>query len=141
MLLSLVFAVVATLVLEPKPGPGSGLTSAPKGQQARKWVPLPPVTGTSSTLREQPPRPAPAVQRPKQVAAQAPGAECAQAADCRGPKLADCIVATCEAGRCTFDRSSCECTGDNECDDGVECTRDLCFAATKKCIHIRSGCD
>ncbi|HEU5074091.1 MAG TPA: hypothetical protein VFU02_07955, partial [Polyangiaceae bacterium] len=138
------FAVIAKLLLEPRPGPGSEqgrLTSAPRGEEARKSVPAPPVAGSPSALREQSPSPKPEVQRLDRVDAQPQGAACVTAADCRGPKLADCIVATCQAGRCAFDRSSCECTGDDECDDGVQCTRDLCFAATKKCIHIRSECN
>lgn len=134
-LLSLVFAVVAKLVLEPvapeKPVPRAGRAPRPAA------APAPEKPPPSSPKRA--PAPPPAAEKPQQIEPAAQVA-CARTADCRGPKTADCVAANCEAGRCTFDRSRCECAGDDECDDGVECTRDLCFAATQKCIHIRSAC-
>lgn len=133
--LSVVFAVVATLALQPEdtntpPRPTPEPTSGAGPVQSQ----LPRVP------RDPPPHPAPTLEAPKPVE-KTPGPACSQASDCRGPKTADCIAATCEAGHCVFDRSSCECVDDSECDDGLECTRDLCFARTRKCIHIRSACE
>jgi len=135
-LLSLAFAVVATLVLEP-----AALEKPVPHAQPDPWpVATPAVIEPPPSSPEPAPAPPPAAEEPQRVEPAAP-ATCARAADCRGPKTADCVAANCEAGRCVFDRSRCECAGDDECDDGVECTRDLCFAATQKCIHIRSDCE
>ena len=133
--ISLAFAVVAMLVLEPK--------EPPRTRQAAPRRPAPPALVDAPPAPSEPrptPRPLPEAPSPE-PAEKAGGSECSQSADCRGPKLADCIVSSCEAGRCVYDRTSCECTLDEECDDGVACTRDVCFAATKKCIHMRSGCE
>lgn len=134
MVLSLVFAVVATLALQPSDAgaPPRRTKATPSRVPAVQAEPPsgPPEPLASQELEAEAPKPAEKEASPA----------CSQASDCRGPKLADCILASCEAGRCVFDRSSCECVEDGECDDGVECTRDLCFAATKKCIHIRSAC-
>lgn len=137
--LSLVFAVVAKLVLEPKDA-----TVPPRLTKALSSRPAPPALADAAPAvsEERPaPRSLPQAPRPEQVEKAAAGRQCSQSADCRGPKLADCVVASCDVGRCVFDRSSCECALDEECDDGVACTRDVCFAATNKCIHMRSGCE
>lgn len=67
-------------------------------------------------------------------------AECRRDEDCDGPRLADCIRPVCQERKCTYDRSTCECLTNDECDDGEPCTRDLCFSSTKACIHIRETC-
>jgi hypothetical protein len=137
--MSLVFALGAKLVFEPKDA-----TAPPRLRNAATSRPAHPASTDAPPVASEPSpaaRPAPEASRPEQVEKAAAGSECSQSADCRGPKLADCIVVTCEAGRCVYDRSSCECALDEECDDGVACTRDVCFAATKKCIHMRSGCE
>lgn len=138
-LTSLLFALAAKLLLEPEavetPSPRVEQVARPAATavvpepiaEAPASAPAPPSTLASAS----PPPVEPAEDR----------VPCSRAADCRGAKTADCVVASCEAGRCVFDRSRCECVDDAECDDGIECTRDLCFAATKKCIHIRSACD
>lgn len=66
---------------------------------------------------------------------------CTKDLDCRHPQLQSCVAATCGADqRCSYDDSSCECSNSAECDDGDPCTRDLCFANTRACIHINE-CD
>lgn len=69
-----------------------------------------------------------------------PEPECSSSADCFGPRSADCVVARCVAERCVYDRGRCECTEDQQCDDNDTCTRDLCYARTNKCVHIKEGC-
>ncbi|HEY6728403.1 MAG TPA: hypothetical protein VI197_30540 [Polyangiaceae bacterium] len=138
-LLSLVFALGAMRLLAPDDvgrQPPHAKPAAPPVPTPSEVEP-PPTSQAAPAVRA----PAPEAERPGPVEPAAVQAACARAADCRGPKTADCVTATCEAGRCVFDRSRCECLADAECDDGVECTRDLCFAATKKCIHIRSACN
>lgn len=134
--LSVIFVVVAKLMLEPEP-----VSTPPRRNEAAPTPPPTPVHAEPLVPRDPPPSPPPDAEAPKPARQAPPSPACSQASDCRGPKTADCIVATCEAGRCVFDRSRCECVEDGECDDGVECTRDLCFAATRKCIHIRSACE
>lgn len=133
---SLVFAVVAKLVLEPE----ATRKQSPPVKAASRPAPTAAVADALPTARVPPPVSPSEARKPDPVESASLPAECARSADCRSPKTADCIVASCEVGRCVFDRSGCECSADDECDDGVECTRDLCFGATKKCIHIRSAC-
>ena len=136
-LASAIFAVAAKFALEPEAvGKAAPRTQAPPSRPATPTQPEP-----EPSLGEPPPTRAPEEQRPEPAEKEPPGPACTRSEDCRGPKSADCVVASCESGHCVFDRSSCECALDAECDDGVECTRDLCFSATKKCIHMRSACD
>src|SRR5690606_17752521 len=66
---------------------------------------------------------------------------CSVDADCRGPRTADCIQATCEAGTCQNDESKCGCSTHADCKDDNPCTRDHCFARTQKCVFIPiDGC-
>ena len=69
-----------------------------------------------------------------------PAPQCTVDKDCDGPKLADCIAFRCVENVCVFDRSNCECTRNDQCDDNIPCTRDLCFSSTMKCIHIDEAC-
>lgn len=134
---ALMFAVVAKFALAPedvKPQPARVRESGPPPTPARADEPTP-------TPREPLAARAPEAQRPEPAEEAPAGPACTRDEDCRGPKSAECVVASCQGGHCAFDRSSCECALDAECDDGIECTRDLCFGATKKCIHMRSGCD
>ena len=132
-----IFAVAAKFTLEPeqpaKPAPRT---------QATPSRPAPPSQAEPERAPREPlPTRAPEGQQPEQAEKEPSGSACTRSEDCRGPKSADCVVASCESGHCVFDRSSCECALDAECDDGVECTKDLCFGSTKKCIHMRSACD
>ena len=132
----LVIAVIARPRLDPEDArPPPRTKSFPSRPRTTALEDAPPSTPPNPLPLRQP-----EAQRPEPAGNEAEHAECARNTDCRGPKLADCVAATCEVGRCIFDRSSCECLRDEECDDGVECTRDVCFAATQKCIHIRSAC-
>lgn len=66
---------------------------------------------------------------------------CETDGDCGGPGTPSCVVPHCSgAGVCENDRSACECTDSSQCDDGVACTRDLCFGRTLSCIHIDEDC-
>jgi len=134
---SAIFVVVAKVVLVPE----RTTQPAPRTQATADRPATPAPAEPEPTAREPLPMRAPEEQAPDQAEKEPVGPRCARSEDCRGPKSADCVVASCESGHCVFDRSSCECALDAECDDGVECTKDLCFGATKKCIHMRSGCD
>ncbi len=65
---------------------------------------------------------------------------CRTDADCLGPRHADCTKATCRDGQCLYDRSQCDCESASDCDDGDPCTKNHCFARTKKCIFIPGEC-
>jgi hypothetical protein len=80
------------------------------------------------------------VEPPPEPNAEPNADECARDSDCNGPKVADCVRASCVSGKCLVDRSACECRSNDECDDGRDCTRDLCFSSTHKCIHIDDAC-
>lgn len=68
------------------------------------------------------------------------GPECTVPADCLDPRAPRCIVASCVSNECNLDYSGCECTQNEQCDDGIACTRDLCFASTFACVHIPEDC-
>ncbi|MBN2716208.1 MAG: hypothetical protein JXX14_10165 [Deltaproteobacteria bacterium] len=68
------------------------------------------------------------------------GPQCVVDGDCRGPKQADCVSSKCVENTCQYNHSACECTGNDQCDDNIPCTRDLCFSSTMKCIHIEDAC-
>lgn len=65
---------------------------------------------------------------------------CTEDTDCKTAKWADCVRHRCASGTCRHDRSACECDQDGDCDDQNDCTRDVCFRNTLKCIHIAQDC-
>lgn len=89
-----------------------------------------------------PPSQDPALQNTAEeaVARKATRHPCTTDEDCTGPRQAECKQLTCDEGRCVTDLSRCECTTHADCEDHDPCTRDHCFARTKKCIHIEQEC-
>lgn len=68
-------------------------------------------------------------------------AACKVDSDCRGPKTPDCVTASCTESKCVIDSSQCSCQTSADCDDTNPCTRDLCFARTRKCVYVPQECD
>lgn len=95
-------------------------TPAERGPVARE--PLPSATSVARTV---PP---------------APTHQCSRDQDCTGPHSPDCVRARCVDRACRYDRSSCACIANEQCDDADPCTTDLCFARTNACVHVQEGC-
>ena len=112
----------------------SGALDPPGGEPPFAKKTLPPEPDPVSSQKPE------ATSRP-QASVDEPEPECSHSTECRTAKQPDCVVPSCTAGKCVYDRSTCECISNEDCDDAVDCTRDICFANTKKCIHIRSACD
>lgn len=111
-------------------------TSLPSNGSLRK-EPLPSSKATPASSPE-----GEALAAPPPVSPPAPTPpQCREDAECRGPKTASCIDLRCVDGRCERDLSACECQTNSDCDDGRECTRDLCFSSTQACIFIDEGCE
>ena len=65
-------------------------------------------------------------------------ATCAVVADCIGKvELKACEELACEDGFCAAALKPGQCCTDKDCDDGKECTQDLCDSAQQSCQHVK----